>query len=73
MKYPTRVLHDADGRVIAVCPNAHEAPAYFSFCIMSADAMRNYAQYIGGYIMQQDDGYLPPFQLYNFRLDRVPA
>lgn len=65
--YPFRTVHDSAGRTVAVCGDT-DAPAYADLPRLSGIAECGHlASILGGFVMQQDDEYLPPFTLYSAR------
>jgi len=64
--FPRWTFHNRNGNVVAISRNLQFAPAYQNVPSMTVEEMRTKAQASKGYVMQQDDGMSPPFQLYTF-------
>lgn len=64
--FPRHWLHKANFQLVAVTPNIQNAPAYKGVSVMTVEEMREKAEEIKGYVMQQDDGMTSPFRLYHF-------
>lgn len=60
--FPRNTMHDKAGQTLAVTPNMANIPAYQQTPTLTFEQMQDQLPE-GGYIMQQDDAWLPPFTL----------